>query len=83
MLPHLEVDGVHPKDVGMQLAELGQSPSDVINVLHSFPDGIHDLGAVATELSWALAQIEVREVGFCRGVAEEKPGGEHEEEGQQ
>lgn len=82
MLAHLEVHGVHPEDVSMQLAELGQSPSDVINVLHGFPNGTHDFGAMATELSWALAQIEVREVGFCLGVAEEKPGGEHEEEGQ-
>ncbi|KFO63275.1 hypothetical protein N302_12914, partial [Corvus brachyrhynchos] len=47
----LEVHGVHPEDVSMQLTELGQSPWNVINVLHSFPDGMHDLGAVATELS--------------------------------
>lgn len=67
----------------MQLAEFGQSASDVINVLHSFPDGIHDLGAMTTKLSWALAEIEVREVGFRRGVAAEKPGGEHENEIQQ
>lgn len=51
MLAHLEVHGVHPEDVSVQLAELGQSPSDVINVLHGFPNGTHDLGAVATELS--------------------------------
>ncbi|KAI1233861.1 hypothetical protein IHE44_0004310 [Lamprotornis superbus] len=51
VLAHLEVHGVHPEDVSVQLAELGQSPSDVINVLHSFPDGIHHLGAMATELS--------------------------------
>ncbi|KFO83583.1 hypothetical protein N320_10351, partial [Buceros rhinoceros silvestris] len=51
VLTHLEVHRVHPEDVSMQLTELGQSASNVINVLHSFPDGIHDLGAVATELS--------------------------------
>ncbi|KFR12028.1 hypothetical protein N306_05488, partial [Opisthocomus hoazin] len=42
---------VHPEDVGMQLTEFGQSASDVVDVLHSFPDGIHDLGAVTTKLT--------------------------------
>ncbi|KFW75296.1 hypothetical protein N305_01270, partial [Manacus vitellinus] len=51
VLPHLEVHGVHAEDVSVQLAELGQSSSNVINVLHGFPHGVHDLGAVATKLS--------------------------------
>ncbi|KFP83117.1 hypothetical protein N311_10068, partial [Apaloderma vittatum] len=45
------VHWVHPEDVSMQLAEFGQSPTDVINVLHSFPDGIQDLGAMSTKLT--------------------------------
>lgn len=48
---YLEVHWVHPKDVSMQLTEFGQSASNVINVLHSFPNGIHDLGTMATKLS--------------------------------
>jgi len=67
----------------MQLTEFGQSASDVVDVLHSFPDGIHDLGAVTTKLTGALAEVEVREVGFRLGVAGEKPGGEYEGETQQ
>ncbi|KFQ07573.1 hypothetical protein N330_09582, partial [Leptosomus discolor] len=51
VLTYLEVHGVHPEDVSMQLTEFGQSASDVINMLHSFPDGIHDLGAMTTKLS--------------------------------
>ncbi|KFQ20700.1 hypothetical protein N331_06031, partial [Merops nubicus] len=47
----LEVHWVHPEDVSVQLTEFGQSPSNVIDVLHGFPNGIHDLGAVATKLS--------------------------------
>ncbi|KFP36195.1 hypothetical protein N324_06351, partial [Chlamydotis macqueenii] len=46
----LEVHWVHPEDVGVQFTEFGQRASDVINVLHSFPDGIHDLGAMTTKL---------------------------------
>lgn len=77
---HLEVHWVHSEDVSMQLTEFGQSASNVINVLHSLPDGIHDLGAMTTKLSWALAEIKMREVGFRLRVAAEKPGGEHENE---
>ncbi|KFW02355.1 hypothetical protein N326_03717, partial [Eurypyga helias] len=51
VLTHLEVHWVHPEDVSMQLTEFGQSASNVIDVLHSFPDGIHDLGAMTTKLS--------------------------------
>ncbi|KGL90765.1 hypothetical protein N301_13257, partial [Charadrius vociferus] len=51
VLTHLEVHWVHPEDVSMQLTEFGQSASNVINVLHSFPNGIHDLGAMTTKLS--------------------------------
>ncbi|KFZ63364.1 hypothetical protein N338_00563, partial [Podiceps cristatus] len=47
----LEVHWVHPEDISMQLTEFGQSASDVIDVLHSFPNGIHDLGAMTTKLS--------------------------------
>ncbi|KFQ42296.1 hypothetical protein N333_06091, partial [Nestor notabilis] len=47
----LEVHWVHPEDVSMQLTELGQSTSNVINVLHSLPNGIHNLGAMTTKLS--------------------------------
>ncbi|KFP71773.1 hypothetical protein N310_09088, partial [Acanthisitta chloris] len=42
---------VYPEDVSMQLAEFGQSTSNVLHVLHSFPNGIHDLGAMTTKLS--------------------------------
>lgn len=48
---HLEVHWVHPKDVSMQLAQFGQSTSNVIDVLHSFPNGIQDLGAMTTKLN--------------------------------
>ncbi|KGL83038.1 hypothetical protein N309_05934, partial [Tinamus guttatus] len=47
----LEVHWVHPKDVSMQLTEFGQSASNVIDVLHSFPNSVHDLGAMTTKLS--------------------------------
>ncbi|KFP69136.1 hypothetical protein N322_07637, partial [Cariama cristata] len=47
----LEVHWVHPEDVSMQLAEFSQSSSNVINVLHGIPDGIHDLGAMTTKLT--------------------------------
>ncbi|KFV10876.1 hypothetical protein N339_06262, partial [Pterocles gutturalis] len=47
----LEVHWVHPEDVSVQLTEFGQSASDVVNVLHGFSNGIHDLGAMGTKLS--------------------------------
>ncbi|KFV69292.1 hypothetical protein N307_13591, partial [Dryobates pubescens] len=51
VLAHLEVHWVHPEDVSVQLAEFGQGTSDVVHILHSFPDGVQHLGAVATEVS--------------------------------
>ncbi|KFP23545.1 hypothetical protein N325_12681, partial [Colius striatus] len=48
---HLEVHWVHPEDVSMQLTEPGQCTSNVISLLHGFPDGVHDLGAMSTKLT--------------------------------
>ncbi|KFV81161.1 hypothetical protein N308_10651, partial [Struthio camelus australis] len=50
-LSFLELDQIFHEKIQSQLAEFGQSASNVINVLHSFPNGVHDLGAMTTKLN--------------------------------
>lgn len=70
---HLEVDRVHTQDIGMQLAQLGHSTREVVDVLNRIAHSTEDLGAMGTQLLRPLVQVEVREVGLCLGVAAEEP----------
>lgn len=75
---HLEVDRVHTKDVGVQLAQLSQSTREVVDVLNRIAHSSQDLGAVGTQLLRPMVQVEVREVGLRLRVAAEEPGGSGE-----
>lgn len=72
---HLEVDRVHTQDVGVQLAQLGQSAREVVDVFNRLAHSSQDLGAMGLQLLGPVVQVEVREVGLRLGVAAEEPGG--------
>lgn len=75
---HFEVDGVHAELLGVEVAELGEGTRDVIDVVGSLDQGSCHLLAVPLDLSGAMLQVEVGEVGLGLGVGGEHPGGQRE-----
>lgn len=73
---HFEVDRVHTELLGVEVAELGESTRDVIDVVDSLNQCTHDLLAVRLDLSGAVVQVEVGEVGLGWRVGGEHPGGQ-------
>lgn len=73
---HFEVDGVHAELLGVEVAELGESTRDVIDVVDGLNQCTHDLLAVRLDLSGAVVQVEVGEVGLGWRVGGEHPGGQ-------
>lgn len=51
---HFEVDGVHTELLGVEVAQLGEGTSDVINVVGSLNQRIRHLLAVPLDLSGAM-----------------------------
>lgn len=52
---HFEVDRVHTEFLGVEVAELGEGTSEVIDVVDSFHQGARHLLAVPLDLGRALS----------------------------
>jgi len=72
---HFEVDGVHAELLGVEVAELGEGACDVVDVVGSLDQRTCHLLAVRLDLSGAVVQVEVGEVGLGLRVGAEHPVG--------
>lgn len=69
-----EVSGVHSELEGVQLAQFGQSTTEVIDLSHGISNGSHDGGSMLPHLRRVRAQIgPVRKVGLGLRVGDQHP----------
>lgn len=74
-MAHLEVDGIHPQLVGVQVAQLGQGAGQIVDVFNSLRQRLGYFLAMSLDLGGAVAQVEVGEVCLGGGERVESPVG--------